>query len=228
MNLYQSETLVKIAPALVKAQAEMGVAYKDATNPHFRSRYADLTAIINASREALTNNGIAVLQRPYPNDKGVQIETMLVHTSGEWICDGGLFLPASKLDPQGFGSAMTYARRYALAAMLGVIQDDDDGNAAAAKPVAVAKPAAAPAPTPAAQAADNAVQTLQAAFDATPVDAYTFTFGKHKGKSIQDVPGEYLDWLLRQPAKEGFEQQHADAHAMYRRELHRRDKAGAA
>lgn len=73
----------------------------------------------------------------------------------------------------------------------------------------------------------NDVQTLQNEFSATIVDTYTFSFGKHKGKTLQEVPADYLDWLLRQPAKEGFESQHADAHAMYRRELHRREQVPA-
>lgn len=227
-TLLQSESLDKLAPALAKAQAAMGVALKDSTNPHFRSKYADLTSIITASRDALADNGLAVVQRPHPNERGVQLETTIVHASGQWISDGGLFLPASKLDPQGFGSAMTYARRYAYAAMLGIVQDDDDGSAASqpARTTQNTQPARIPATPPSPQ--QTAVQTLQEAFDATVVDdEYVFKFGKHKGKSLAEVPTNYLDWLLQQPAKDGYEQQHADAHAMYRRELHRREQAVA-
>jgi hypothetical protein len=222
MSQLQSDTLAKLAPALVKAQATMGVALKDSTNPHFRSKYADLTSIITASRDALTENGLAVVQRCHPNDRGVQLETVIVHSSGEWLSDGGLFLPASKIDPQGFGSAMTYARRYSYAAMLGIVQDDDDGNAASAPRVAAAP-------------AQSAVQAITERFDATPApatesgtgDDYVFRFGKHKGSSIREVPGTYLDWLLAQPAKDGFEEQHAEQHAMFRRELARRESVGA-
>lgn len=220
----QSESLAKLAPALVKAQAEMGVALKDSTNPHFRSRYADLTSIITASRDALTKNGIAVVQRSHPNDRGVQIETTLVHSSGEWIGDGGLFLPASKVDPQGFGSAMTYARRYGLAAMLQVVQDDDDGNAASvpAPPQRTAEPSP-PAP-------NKQLERIAQAFDAEPVtpaadDEYTFSFGKNKGKRISEVDESYLKWLLAQPAKPGYEAKHAETHAVYRAELERRGVA---
>jgi hypothetical protein len=226
MTTNQSDTLAKLAPALVKAQAEMGVALKDSTNPHFRSKYADLTSIITASRDALTDNGLAVVQRSHPNDKGVQLETVVVHSSGEWISDGGLFLPAAKLDPQGFGSAMTYARRYAYAAMLGIVQDDDDANTASA-PRPAAKKASKPAQT--------AVQAIAEQFGVTPAattvtaaaDEYVFKFGKHKGVALQDVPANYLDWLLTQAAKPGFEQAHAEQHAMFRRELHRRDQVPA-
>ncbi len=140
----QSETISSIAAALVKAQATMGVALKDSTNPHFKSKYADLASIINAAREPLADNGLAVIQRSHPNDRGVQLETMLIHESGEWISDGGLFLPAAKVDPQGFGSAMTYARRYAYAAMLGIVQDDDDGARAVAQQQAARFAADAP------------------------------------------------------------------------------------
>lgn len=132
---YQSATIGKLAAALVKAQASMGVAIKDTKGQVGQNRnykYADLASVINASRDALAANDLAVLQRAYPNDRGVCLQTTLVHSSGEWISDGGLTLPAPKNDPQGFGSAMTYARRYGLAALLGIVQDDDDGAAAVA------------------------------------------------------------------------------------------------
>ncbi len=144
MNLYQSESIGKVSAALVKAQSTMGVAIKDATNPHFKSKYADLASIINAARDPLADNGLAVVQRSHPNDRGVQLQTTIVHESGEWISDAGLFLPAAKVDPQGFGSAMTYARRYSYAAMLGIVQDDDDGARAVAQQQAARIAADAP------------------------------------------------------------------------------------
>jgi hypothetical protein len=142
MTALQSESITKLAAALVKAQASMGVALKDAVNPHFRSKYADLPSVVNAAREPLAANGLAVVQRSHPHERGVLLQTTILHESGEWISDEGLLLPAAKVDPQGFGSAMTYARRYGYAAMLGIVQDDDDGaaavkqlHAARAKPV---------------------------------------------------------------------------------------------
>jgi hypothetical protein len=128
--------------------------------------------------------------------------------------------------------------------MLGIVQDDDDAASAvshqeshAAKKAPAPAPAA-PKPAPAKTAAEQLADMFDAAPAAPPAsavggdtganaDAYTFKFGKHKGKSLTEVPGDYLDWLLRQPAKDGYEQQHAEAHAMYRRELARREAVGA-
>lgn len=135
MNDLQSPSIGKLAAALVRAQATMGVAIKDTKGQIGQNRnyrYADLASVITAARDALASNDLAVLQRAHPSERGVCLQTTLVHASGEWISDGGLTLPAPKNDPQGFGSAMTYARRYGLAALLGIVQDDDDGAAAVA------------------------------------------------------------------------------------------------
>lgn len=109
----------------------MGSASKDKTNPHFGNRYADLASVWDACRDALTANGLAVVQLPLssPESRGVTIRTTLLHESGASL-SSDLFLPVAKIDPQGFGSAITYGRRYALAAMVGVAPEDDDGNAA--------------------------------------------------------------------------------------------------
>jgi hypothetical protein len=104
-------------------------AKKDSVNPHFKSKYADLTSVWEACREPLHKNGLAVVQAPEPCDTGIQLRTMLLHKSGEWI-DSVLVIPAAQQSPQGYGSAMSYARRYALAAMLGVVSEDDDAEAA--------------------------------------------------------------------------------------------------
>jgi ERF superfamily protein len=136
-----SESTDMIATALASAQAKMSGAKKDATNPHFRSQYADLASVWEACREALTSNGIAVVQMTEPSDKDeVVIVTRLAHKSGQWY-EGELHLPVSKADAQGYGSALTYARRYALAAAVGVAPEDDDGNAATAAKPTVAIPA---------------------------------------------------------------------------------------
>jgi hypothetical protein len=145
-----SETINEIATALAKAQASMGRAKKDATNPHFGKSYADLDACWDACQEPLTSNGIAVIQANKPTENGVTIETRLIHSSGQWIQDEGLFVPASKIDAQGFGSAETYCRRYALCAMVGIAPDDDDGNAAAQS-----APKRQPAKSPAKQVAEQ-------------------------------------------------------------------------
>jgi hypothetical protein len=127
-------TFSQIAAALVKAQKEFGPALKSSTNPHFRSRYADLAACVEAVVDALNNNGIALTQRLSPCDNGVIVETVFVHESGEIINCGQLHVPASKHDPQGYGSALTYARRYSLMAACGIAPEDDDGNAGSRRP----------------------------------------------------------------------------------------------
>jgi len=123
----------QIAAALVKAQKAFGPALKTSTNPHFKSRYADLAACVEAVIDALNANGIALIQQNHPNPDGVVVETVFVHESGETISSGQLFVPASKHDPQGYGSALTYARRYSLMAACGIAPEDDDGNAASRK-----------------------------------------------------------------------------------------------
>lgn len=124
----------KIATALVKAQKAFGPALKTSTNPHFKSKYADLAACIEAVIDALNENGIALIQQSHECADGVIIETLFIHESGETLSGGKLHVPASKQDPQGYGSAMTYARRYALQAACGIAPEDDDANRAVASP----------------------------------------------------------------------------------------------
>ena len=139
------ETFNNIAAAFVKAQKEFGPALKSAINPAFvkngrGGRYADLAACVEAVIDALNNNGIALTQRVSPCDNGVIVETVFVHESGETMNNGQLHVPAAKNDPQGYGSALTYARRYSLMAACGIAPEDDDGNAASNKPTAPAVP----------------------------------------------------------------------------------------
>jgi hypothetical protein len=123
----------QIATALVKAQKAFGPALKTATNPHFRSRYADLAACVEAVMDGLNNNGIALVQQLTESHTGVIVETVFIHESGEMLNCGKLHVPAVKHDPQGYGSALTYARRYSLMAACGIAPEDDDGNAASRK-----------------------------------------------------------------------------------------------
>ena len=119
-----------LARAYVAAFAEIEGAVKDAANPHFRSKYADLPSVIAAIKPALARHGLAFWQVCEPSDDGVVVETVLLHVSGEERSLGKLFVPANKKDAQGFGSAQTYARRYSLQTAFGVPAEDDDGNAA--------------------------------------------------------------------------------------------------
>jgi hypothetical protein len=123
-----------IATALVKAQKAFGPALKTSTNPHFRSRYADLSACVEAVITGLNDNGIALIQKCYDCENGVMVETVFVHESGETLECGILHVPAAKQDPQGYGSALTYARRYSLMAAAGIAPEDDDGNSASRRP----------------------------------------------------------------------------------------------
>lgn len=123
-----------IATALVKAQKAFQPALKTSTNPHFRSRYADLSACVEAVIDALNNAGVYLLQKNYDCADGVMVETVFVHESGEMLECGIVHFPAVKKDPQGYASALTYARRYSLMAACGIAPEDDDGNAASRKP----------------------------------------------------------------------------------------------
>jgi hypothetical protein len=125
-----SESIKEIAAALAKAQAVMAGAKKDSENPAFNSRYADLASVVDAAKKPLGDNGLSVVQMPVTNDKDeIGVETMLMHASGEWIAGDAYFMPVSKANAHGFGSILTYARRYSLAAMLGIAPEDDDANA---------------------------------------------------------------------------------------------------
>lgn len=127
-----SPTIGAIAGAIAKAQSEMTAAAKDSNNPHFKSRYADLASVIDACRPQLSKHGVAIIQLPGVAQSGVvSCTTILAHgESGEYFrCIAGLSM--GKSDAHGYGSAITYLRRYTLQAMAGVAADDDDGNAAA-------------------------------------------------------------------------------------------------
>ena len=158
-----SESIKQLSAALLKAQRSITFASKDANNPHFKSKYADLPAVIDAIKPALNDAGLVFLQTFSPSEAGfIAVTTRLMHETGEWIEDTAT-VPLPKSDPQGYGSAATYARRYSLAAITGLYQDDDDGNAASnTKPAQIAKVTAK-------QAAD-----LQALADEVGADVAAF------------------------------------------------------
>lgn len=150
---------MSIAKAFVAAKKDFAPALKTSSNPHFRSKYADLAGCLEAVNDALLANGIAVFQETSLCEDGVIVETVFLHDSGETLRGGKLHVPASKQDPQGYGSALTYARRYSIMAACGIAAEDDDGNAASrprqqqtrnpldsVAPPPPAEPAPAPAP----------------------------------------------------------------------------------
>lgn len=132
----KSDSIKELAVALAKAQSKMDGAKKDKSNPHFKSKYADLSSVTEAVA-AIHEQGLSYIQVAHDREHAAAIETIILHSSGEWMSCGVISVPVSKHDAHGFGSALTYARRYSLSAAFGVAPEDDDGNAAAsAKPEA--------------------------------------------------------------------------------------------
>ena len=136
----QSESIAKLATALSIVQGKLSHAKKDSANPFFKSKYADLESVWDACRSLLAENGLAVMQFPGEFVDGtMSLNTVLTHSSGEYM-SYLMSVPMTKMDAQGAGSCISYMRRYALAAVVGVVQADDDGNAASSpKPVVKAK-----------------------------------------------------------------------------------------
>ena len=124
-HMERSESLMEFTKALSKFQGEITSVKKTSVNPFFKSKYADLDAVWEMCRKPLSSNGFALVQMPVEIEGKLYLETLLIHTSGEYI-KGYLALNPKAIDPQSVGSAITYARRYAMSAMLGVSADEDD------------------------------------------------------------------------------------------------------
>ena len=120
----------QVAAALVKAKKSFAPALKSKVNPAFRSKYADLAACLDAVEQPCIDAGLFLYQETFEDATGVTVETVFLHESGESLRCGKLHVPAAKQDPQGYGSALSYARRYSLMAACGIAAEDDDGNAA--------------------------------------------------------------------------------------------------
>lgn len=141
-----SEQINDLAAAMAKAQGEMEGALKSASNPFFKSKYPDLASVRDACVPYLSKYGLAVLQSPTSDGSRVSVETLLMHTSGQWVKDT-LTATAKDDSPQSVGSAITYLRRYSLMSFAGVAAEDDDGEAAQGRG-AVTKAAAVAVPEP--------------------------------------------------------------------------------
>lgn len=165
----------QIAMALVKAQRKFAPALKTNANPFFKSKYADLSVCIEAVIDALHNNGIALIQRNHDCENGVKVETILLHVSGEEYSGGILHVPAIKNDPQAYGSALTYCRRYSLMATCGIAPEDDDGNAASQKPSLKKSPAPNLQPPP--LSADELNHALNAIIGCDDMETLKGIFG---------------------------------------------------
>lgn len=202
----KSENIGEIAKALSNFQGSLEAAKKDAENPFFKSNYATLSSVVESAKNLLKSNGLSVVQTTELMGEKVCLVTTLMHVSGQWIA-GTLPIIAVKSDPQAQGSAITYARRYAYAAILGIVtDDDDDGESAMPKERSAAQSpaprlgratigASKPAPPPIAQATDG------------KLDEYVVKFGrKHAGKTLLEI-GEfevrsYRDFLVDSAAKD--------------------------
>lgn len=182
-----SESIKQLSAALLKAQRSIKFASKDAKNPHFKSTYADLPAVIDAIKPALNDAGLVFLQTFSPSEAGfIAVTTRLMHETGEWIEDTAT-VPLPKSDPQGYGSAATYARRYSLAAITGLYQDDDDGNAASnTKPAQIAKVTAK-------QAADLQALADEVGADVAAFLGYVSTQLRTDIKKWSDIPATSFD-----------------------------------
>lgn len=191
--ILKSESLGKLAEALSKAQTQIKPATKDATNPHFKSSYADLTSVWAACRAALAANNLSVTQLPTSDAEAATVGmiTVLMHSSGEWIGSEVSTRPRD-FTPQSVGSAITYLRRYGLASVVGITADDDDGEAAqpANKPRAVPQSRQSPQAAP---AQNEAVQPSSTAFWQT---AKRLDVDQKQAAAIKDqhTAGGSTDW----------------------------------
>lgn len=198
----QSASIAALADALAKAQGKIKGAIKDATNPHFKSSYADLASVWDACRDQLATQGLAVIQTTANGINGVTIVTTLAHSSGEWI-RGELTLKPVKEDPQGVGSAITYARRYALAAMVGIAPEDDDGNAASGRGTQ-ATTARQAQPRQEAEPWKDKAETVKAAIDAADdITELDKAVNKHGDdlKAIKEKSESAYGFLMDRSAK---------------------------
>lgn len=185
----KSENIGELTKALVQVQAKLQPAVKDAKNPFFKSNYADINAVWASCRDLLTQNGLAVIQTTSPVENAVIVETILAHTSGEWI-GGELLLPLTKADAQGVGSAITYGRRYGLAAIVGIVADeDDDGNAAARNGSA--------APKTNGKATPEQIENIRALTNAKGIDLKEFLTKAYPGiKGSAELTSEQAEAVL--------------------------------
>jgi hypothetical protein len=214
----ESATIGALAAALAKAQGMMHGAKRESINPQFQGKkYADLASVWEACRAPLSANGLAVTQTVSSGNGGVRVTTTLLHSSGEWMRDRCTF-PVTQNTAQGYGSAITYGRRYALAALVGVApDDDDDGNAASAgapqQGQVRAQPQMSARSTTEAVKEKLAAKLGASAVKVVPVSApeengdvsAVITFTKHKGKRLSDVDDRTVAWFLEKAEEKAMD-----------------------
>lgn len=199
------ENVAKLAEALSKAQAAITHAPKDSKNPHFKSMYADLASVWGAIRKPLTDNGLSVTQGLNTNAAstlGIFLDTTLMHSSGESVSSQyPIILAPEKLsNPQNLGAAVTYARRYALAAIVGIAQDDDDGNSVSLPQNKVG------------DVVDKGdgpwtVAAVREQVSGETLATYKVPFGKHKGLTLEEIGPidveSYCNYIVNTAKAEG-------------------------
>ncbi len=209
-----SDQIDQLAPAFANAQGAINPAKKDSENPHFKSKYADLSSVWEACRQALVANGLFVTQDLENPGAAISVTTRITHVSGQWMEFGPLSIPMAKPDAHGAGSAASYGRRYALSAALGIVSDDDDGNGAAqpeTKPerarraVPASQPPTAPAPSVAASYAcvtEEQAETIRAAAKKAGIknkEDYASALVRFSGvNDTRRIPADKYDMVLEQ------------------------------
>ena len=213
----QSDQINELAQALAAAQAEMKQPGKNAKNPHFGNRYADLNEVITTATPILAKHGLSVTQTTSCEGGMVVLHTTLMHVSGQWISSSYPVTPV-KPDPQGYGSAMTYARRYSLSAIVGLAADDDDDGEAAsdsksapAAPKGVGNPVSAkvaPVVSPNGKSKAKAAPVAAAVAEVEDLDApgvptpkpgdFVVPMGKNAGKKLRELPKETVTWYANE------------------------------
>lgn len=194
MNEIMSPTVAKIAEALAAAQREMSGAKKDSANPFFKSKYADLAAVVGAIREPFAKHGIAHSQMPGCDGDGHYVDTLLIHSSGEWL-KSRIRMNPTKEDPQGIGSVTTYMRRYALQAMAGLEAEDDDGNHAS-QPVTPPKQSLKPLPAGSFKLAETVATPKPFTTGWRDVICHIGTKGgKVEGKKLANLAQTSVAWI---------------------------------
>jgi len=198
----KSESIKNITAALCKVQSQIKDAQTDAVNPHFKSSYTTLAGVLSTIRKPLAAEGLAITQTLDVADGHAILVTSLLHVSGEWI-EGRMILNPVKNDPQGIKSAVTYARRTSLTAIVGIAEEDDDANIASTKEVprqAITQGLTGQGP---AIGTPPKIMPLNVGHTTS---GFIIPFGKFQGKSIDDVPlnelQDYVSYLQKSAAKD--------------------------
>ena len=208
-NQLQSEQTNDLVSALVKASAEIKTAKKDAENPFFKSRYSDLPCIVEACKSALLKNNLVVTQSTTLLNGATLLVTTLHHTSGQWI-RGYYPVTAVKADPQAMGSAVTYARRYALSAMVGVVSEDDDDGESAMGRSAFSAPKRngvehfEPISRVAQEHSEEPIKASAGADGAIDWKSVKIHFGKNKDMALGSLTPRSLSWWIREWTPQPF------------------------